>query len=131
MASHPSLQRHRTRRGDRRLPRRHLLTALDRSRGLPIGKLTRHVLAKVHLDHRVHGLNGIRACLRDGDDVALCAADREAMEQARTVIDRELAALRLRLHPINNQIRRWGDGTSLGVSCLSPGLPSSPTRSEP
>ena len=92
-----------------------LLTPLQRPRGLPIGNLTSQFLANFHLDrfdHRLHRLNGIGAHLRYVDDFALFAAQREALVEARTVIDQELAALRLRLHPIKSQIRRCGDGAS-------------------
>ena len=92
-----------------------LLTPLERPRGLPIGNLTSQFLANFFLDrfdHAVHRLSGIGAYLRYVDDFALFATHREALEQARTVIDQELAALRLRLHPIKSQIRRCGDGAS-------------------
>jgi len=92
-----------------------LLTPLERPRGLPIGNLTSQFLANFHLDrfdHSVHRLSGIGAYLRYVDDFALFAAHHEALEQARAVIDRHLACLRLRLHPIKSQIRRCGDGAS-------------------
>ncbi|MFM9048310.1 MAG: RNA-directed DNA polymerase, partial [Cyanobium sp.] len=92
-----------------------LLTPLERPRGLPIGNLTSQFLANFHLDrfdHRLHRLGGIGAYMRYVDDFALFAAHREALEQARAAIDQELAALRLRLHPIKTQIRRCGDGAS-------------------
>jgi len=92
-----------------------LLTPLERPRGLPIGNLTSQFLANFHLDrfdHSVHRLNGIGAYLRYVDDFALFAAHHEALEQARAVIERRLASLRLRLHPIKSQIRRCGDGAS-------------------
>lgn len=92
-----------------------LLTPLERPRGLPIGNLTSQFLANFHLDrfdHRVHHLNGIGAYLRYVDDFALFASSREALEEARAVIDQELTALRLRLHSIKSQIRRCGDGAS-------------------
>ncbi|MEB3334457.1 MAG: RNA-directed DNA polymerase, partial [Cyanobacteriota bacterium] len=92
-----------------------LLTPLERPRGLPIGNLTSQFLANFHLDrfdHRVHRLNGIGAYLRYVDDFALFAAHREDLERARALIDAQLGALRLRLHPIKSQIRRCGDGVS-------------------
>jgi RNA-directed DNA polymerase len=63
-------------------------------------------------DHRVRRLNGIGAYLRYVDDFALFASSRETLEEARAVMDQELTALRLRLHPIKSQIRRCGDGAS-------------------
>ncbi|MFM9103148.1 MAG: RNA-directed DNA polymerase [Cyanobium sp.] len=102
-----------------------LLTPLERPRGLPIGNLTSQFLANFHLDrfdHSVHRLNGIGAYLRYVDDFALFAAHREPLERARAVIERRLASLRLRLHPIKSQIRRCGDGAILVVfSCGRPG----------
>jgi retron-type reverse transcriptase len=92
-----------------------LLTPLERPRGLPIGNLTSQFLANFHLDrfdHRVRRLNSIGAYLRYVDDFALFASSRVALEEARVVIDQELTALRLRLHPIKSQIRRCGDGAS-------------------
>lgn len=92
-----------------------LLTPLERPRGLPIGNLTSQFLANFHLDrfdHRVRRLNGIGAYLRYVDDFALFASSRETLEEARAVMDQELTALRLRLHPIKSQIRRCGDGAS-------------------
>jgi retron-type reverse transcriptase len=92
-----------------------LLTPLERPRGLPIGNLTSQLLANVYLDrfdHRVHRLSGIGAYLRYVDDFALFATKREALVRAREVIEAELAALRLRLHPIKSQIRRCDDGAS-------------------
>jgi retron-type reverse transcriptase len=92
-----------------------LLTPLERPRGLPIGNLTSQFLANFHLDrfdHRVHRLSGIGAYMRYVDDFALFASSREALAQARAVIDQDLIGLRLRLHPIKSQIRRCTDGAS-------------------
>ena len=43
---------------------------------------------------------------------ALCEVIMPPLERARTVAERELEALRLRLHPIKSQIRRTADGAS-------------------
>jgi len=92
-----------------------LLTPLERPRGLPIGNLTSQYLANLHLndfDHAVRSLAGICAYLRYVDDGALFADDPEHLERAKLRIEQELAALRLRLHPVKTQIRRTLDGAS-------------------
>ncbi|MEB3317830.1 MAG: reverse transcriptase/maturase family protein [Cyanobacteriota bacterium] len=101
-----------------------LLTPLERPRGLPIGNLTSQFLANFHLDrfdHRLRRLSGIGAYLRYVDDFALFAARREDLVRAREVVDQELAALRLRLHPIKSQLRRCGDGASFVGFHIRPG----------
>lgn len=101
-----------------------LLTPLERPRGLPIGNLTSQFLANFYLDrldHRLHRLGGIGAHVRYVDDFALFAASREALEQARAVIDQELTRLRLRLHPLKTQIRRTADGASFVGFFVKPG----------
>jgi retron-type reverse transcriptase len=90
-----------------------LLTPLERPRGLPIGNLTSQFLANFHLDpidHRLAALPGIGACLRYVDDVALFANSHEPLRQARSILETELAALRLCLHPIKSQIRQTRHG---------------------
>ncbi|MFN9545824.1 MAG: reverse transcriptase domain-containing protein [Cyanobacteriota bacterium] len=92
-----------------------LLTPLERPRGLPIGNLTSQYLANLHLndfDRKVRFLPGIRAYLRYVDDGALFADQAEPLKRARLLIEEELAALRLRLHPVKTQIRRTRDGAS-------------------
>jgi len=101
-----------------------LLTPLERPRGLPIGNLTSQFLANVHLDgfdHSIRCLPGVEAYLRYVDDFALFASTSEPLQRARTVIERELAELRLRLHPIKSQIRRSGDGASFVGFFVRPG----------
>lgn len=90
-----------------------LLTPLERPRGLPIGNLTSQFLANLHLnalDHRLAALPGITAHLRYVDDIALFANHVESLRQARHLLDVELAALRLRLHPVKSQIRQTRHG---------------------
>jgi len=92
-----------------------LLTPLERPRGLPIGNLTSQFLANLHLDcfdHRIAALPEISAYLRYVDDFALFADAPEPLRRARLVIEAELAALRLRLHPIKSQLRRTCHGVS-------------------
>jgi retron-type reverse transcriptase len=101
-----------------------LLTPLERPRGLPIGNLTSQFLANLHLDrfdHTISALSGIRAYLRYVDDFALFADAPEPLQRARARIEAELAALRLRLHPIKSQIRRSRDGASFVGFLVRPG----------
>ena len=53
---------------------------------------------------------------------ALFADSPEPLRQARCLVEAELAALRLRLHPIKSQIRRCGDGASFVGFFVMPGL---------
>jgi RNA-directed DNA polymerase len=90
-----------------------LLTPLERPRSLPIGNLTSQFLANLHLDaldHRLAALPGIGAHLRYVDDVALFANSAAPLREARRVLEAELAALRLRLHPIKSQIHQTRHG---------------------
>jgi retron-type reverse transcriptase len=84
-----------------------LLTPLERPRGLPIGNLTSQFLANLHLnalDHTLSALPGVRAYLRYVDDLALFADHPEPLERARRRLEAELAALRLRAHPVKTQV---------------------------
>jgi retron-type reverse transcriptase len=101
-----------------------LLTPLERPRGLPIGNLTSQFLANLHLnglDHTLSALPGVRAYLRYVDDLALFADHPEPLEQARRRLDAELAALRLRAHPVKTQIRRCREGASFVGFVVRPG----------
>ncbi|MFN9635472.1 MAG: reverse transcriptase domain-containing protein [Synechococcaceae cyanobacterium] len=89
--------------------------AAGRPKGLPIGNLTSQFLANLYLDqldHRLSALPGIRVYLRYVDDLALFADRPEPLQRARLILETELSALRLRLHPIKTQIRRCRDGAS-------------------
>ena len=101
-----------------------LLTPLERPRGLPIGNLTSQFLANLHLnalDHTLSGLPGVRAYLRYVDDLALFADHPEPLQRARGRLEAELAALRLRAHPIKTQIRRCREGASFVGFRVLPG----------
>jgi len=101
-----------------------LFTPLERPRGLPIGNLTSQFLANLHLnaiDHTLSALPGVRAYLRYVDDLALFADHPEPLHRARLRLDAELAALRLRAHPIKTQIRRCRDGASFVGFVVRPG----------
>ena len=101
-----------------------LLTPLERPRGMPIGNLTSQFLANFHLDgfdHTIRALPAIEAYLRCMDDFAFFADSPEPLRRARQRIERELAELRLRLHPIKSQIRRTADGASFVGFFVRPG----------
>jgi RNA-directed DNA polymerase len=101
-----------------------LLTPLERPRGLPIGNLTSQFLANLHLnalDHTLSALPGVRAYLRYVDDLALFADYPEPLQRARCRLEAELAALRLRAHPVKTQIRRCRDGASFVGFVVRPG----------
>ncbi|MFN9630333.1 MAG: RNA-directed DNA polymerase [Cyanobacteriota bacterium] len=101
-----------------------LLTTLERPHGLPIGNLTSQFLANLHLDaldHLLSHLPGIRAYLRYVDDLALFSDQREPLHGARARLDNELAALRLRPHPVKTHIRRCCDGPSFVGFVIWPG----------
>ena len=101
-----------------------LLTPLERPRGLPIGNLTSQFLANLHLnalDHTLSALPGVRAYLRYVDDLALFADYPEPLQRARRRLEAELAALRLRAHPVKTQIRRCRDGACFVGFVVRPG----------
>ncbi len=101
-----------------------LLTPLQRPRGLPIGNLTSQFLANLHLnalDHCLSALPGVRAYLRYVDDLALFADHPEPLQRARALMEQELAALRLRAHPVKTQIRRCREGASFMGFVVRPG----------
>jgi hypothetical protein len=101
-----------------------LLTTLERPHGLPIGNLTSQFLANLHLDaldHLLSHLPGIRAYLRYVDDLALFSDQREPLHGARARLETELAALRLRPHPVKTHIRRCCDGPSFVGFVIWPG----------
>ena len=54
----------------------------------------------------------IGAYMRYVDDMAVFSNRREDLIKARHVIEAELAALRLRLHPSQSQLRRCRDGAT-------------------
>jgi hypothetical protein len=91
---------------------------------LPIGNLTSQFLANFHLnaiDHRLAALPGITAYLRYVDDVALFSNRPEPLRLARHLLETELAALRLRLHPIKSQIQQTRHGASFVGFRVFPG----------
>ena len=101
-----------------------LLTPLERPRGLPIGNLTSQFLANVHLnglDHTLSALPGVQTYLRYVDDLALFADHPEPLSRALSEMEQELAALRLRAHPVKTQIRRCRDGASFVGFVVRPG----------
>jgi retron-type reverse transcriptase len=92
-----------------------LLTPLERPRGLPIGNLTSQFLANLHLDgldHQLSSLSGVRVSLRYVDDLALFADRPEPLLQSLNVLQSELSALRLRLHPRKTRLLPTARGAS-------------------
>jgi len=92
--------------------------------GLPIGNLTSQFLANLHLnalDHCLSALPGVRSYLRYVDDLALFADHPEPLQRARSRLEEELGALRLRAHPVKTQIRRCRHGASFVGFVVRPG----------
>ncbi len=84
-----------------------LLTPLLRRRGLPIGNLTSQFFANVMLDNFDHFVKEklrVKKYLRYVDDFALFGDDLEFLAQARLKIEEYLTGLRLKIHPIKNQL---------------------------
>ncbi len=84
-----------------------LFTAGERRRGLPIGNLTSQFLANVYLDgfdHFVKERLEARKYVRYVDDFAIFSDDRRCLAEARVEIEDCLARLRLKIHPVKNQL---------------------------
>jgi len=84
-----------------------LLTPIERRRGLPIGNLTSQFFANMYLsgfDHVVKEQIKARQYLRYVDDFALFSDDADFLAEARLQLERHLAALRLKLHPVKSQL---------------------------
>jgi hypothetical protein len=82
------------------------------------------ILANLHLDaidHRLAALPVISAHLRYVDDVVLFAHSPAPLRAARLVLEPELAALRLRLHPIKSQIHQTRHGACFVGFLVRPG----------
>jgi RNA-directed DNA polymerase len=72
--------------------------------GLPIGNLTSQILANLYLDDLDHRIeqgraDGLTGYLRYVDDLCLLARDKAVLHYWHGVIERELGALGLALHP--------------------------------
>ncbi|ELS33489.1 MULTISPECIES: RNA-directed DNA polymerase [Pseudanabaena] len=84
-----------------------LLNPITRHRGLPIGNLTSQFFANVYLnnfDHFVKEQLKIKKYIRYVDDFAFFSNSRSELYQVRHTIEKYLASLRLKIHPIKSQI---------------------------
>ena len=99
-----------------------LLAPLDRRRGLPIGNLTSQFCANWYLnsfDWFVKQTLQVKKYLRYVDDFALFADDWHFLNDARQAIEENLAALRLKIHPVKSQLFETRHGANfLGFRIL-------------
>ncbi len=92
-----------------------LLTPLNHRRGLPIGNLTSQFFANVYLnnfDHFVKEHLKIKKYIRYVDDFAFFSNDLTELSQVRYYIEKYLASLRLKIHPIKSQIFATKQGSN-------------------
>jgi RNA-directed DNA polymerase len=92
-----------------------LLTPLQRKQGLPIGNLTSQFLANVYLDlldHFVQEQLKVGKYLRYVDDFALFGDNRAELALFRQSIEKFLATLRLKIHPVKSQLYETRHGTN-------------------
>lgn len=84
-----------------------LWTPQQRRRGLPIGNLTSQFFANVYLnslDHVVKEEFQAAKYVRYVDDFAIFADDPDWLKEIRLEIEKYLANLRLKIHPVKSQI---------------------------
>ncbi|MBK1990217.1 RNA-directed DNA polymerase [Sphaerospermopsis aphanizomenoides BCCUSP55] len=84
-----------------------LLTPIMRPHGLPIGNLTSQFFANFYLnyfDHFVKEELRAKKYLRYVDDFAIFSDDYDFLVTAKTEIEKYLASLRLKMHPIKSQL---------------------------
>ena len=84
-----------------------LFAPQQRRRGLPIGNLTSQFFANVYLnglDHFVKEELGAAKYVRYVDDFAIFADDQNRLKEIRIDIEKYLANLRLKIHPVKSQI---------------------------
>jgi retron-type reverse transcriptase len=92
-----------------------LLTPSYRRRGLPIGNLTSQFFANVYLsgfDHFVKEQLQVKKYVRYVDDFALFGEDRYLLVESQLAIEEYLASLRLKLHPVKNQLLETKSGAN-------------------
>ena len=80
---------------------------IKRRHGLPIGNLTSQFFANFYLsefDHFVKEKLKIRKYLRYVDDFSLFSDDKALLTDARAEIEKYLAVIRLKIHPIKSQL---------------------------
>jgi retron-type reverse transcriptase len=97
-------------------PGDHLLTPLERRRGIPIGNLTSQFLANLYLDdldHFVQQALKIKTYLRYVDDMVVLDDDKMRLDEIRDAVRERLAAERLLLHPRKAHISPTADGLNL------------------
>ena len=83
--------------------------------GLPIGNLTSQFFANLYLNDFDHFLKDnlkVRKYLRYVDDFALFSDDRDFLAKARHELEKYLATLRLKIHPIKSQLFETRHGAS-------------------
>lgn len=88
-------------------PGDNLLTPIERRVGLPIGNLTSQFFANCYLngfDHFVQEKLKVNKYVRYVDDFALFSDEREFLVSARIAIEKYLATLRLKIHPVKSQL---------------------------
>ena len=84
-----------------------LLTPILRRHGLPIGNLTSQFFANLYLndfDHFVKEELHAKKYLRYVDDFAIFSDNYQFLVNAKTAIEKYLATLRLKIHPIKSQL---------------------------
>jgi RNA-directed DNA polymerase len=84
-----------------------LLIPIERKKGLPIGNLSSQFFANIYLnglDHYVKENIKCHKYLRYVDDFALFSDDLDFLQDAKTKIAEYLINLRLKIHPIKNQL---------------------------
>lgn len=100
----------------------HLLTPLQRRKGLPIGNLTSQLFANLYLnkfDYFVLENLKISNYIRYSDDFALFSNSHSVLEQARREIESFLEKIRLKIHPIKSQLFATRQGANfLGFRIL-------------
>lgn len=100
----------------------HLLTPLQRRKGLPIGNLTSQLFTNLYLnkfDYFIVENLKISNYIRYSDDFALFSNSHSALQQARENIEAFLEKIRLKIHPIKSQIFETRQGANfLGFRIL-------------
>jgi len=94
-----------------------LFTPGKRRRGLPIGNLTSQWFANIYLnglDHFAKQELRAQKYVRYVDDFALFGDDRVILQSWRVTIERYIAGLRLKIHPVKSQLFE----TACGVNFL-------------
>jgi retron-type reverse transcriptase len=94
-----------------------LLTPILRRKGLPIGNLSSQIFANVMLsplDHFIKEKLKAKKYVRYVDDLALFSNNYQFLSEAQIGIEKYLATLRLKIHPVKSQLFE----TKIGASFL-------------